>query len=368
MDNKLSNVYIENAIEELVRLIGIKEPVSIEDFNNINKPNVKEAIKSIAQQLGLPIAVNIVNVANDYRSQHGDNQFYSTHLVKKHESGAEGITAQVLIPSYLPMYGSSALKDFPITVKISENCTENLSVFTSVMAHELSHVLLYSLNHPHKENEFYTDLTAMMLGFKNIFSNGRKVTNTKTTNEYVIFATITTKETTTTTYGYLNDEQFDFAFNKINLILENYKGKKNRLFHKITKLIDALSKYERSLCTLQRRLDFLTKHTNVKISSTDGKRITDFFQPGYIEGYQPSMNYTKTKLKDRQFFLKNLTHFTNKTMDGIENYSKELTVYSEQLKKNQLIIKKDNKTLWKYVGYRYWINIFYNRFFNGNKR
>ncbi|GAG14361.1 unnamed protein product, partial [marine sediment metagenome] len=210
MENEISNEYIENAINELNKFFGVKEPVLSENIFSLTRGGkTKEAMKLIARQLGLPIDINITNVLNNYRAQNNSNQFHSTHLTKIHQhgSGSGGITAQVNIPGSLPFYGSSALNGYPINIKISDNCTEHPVVFAMVIAHELSHVLLYSLSHPKKENEFYTDLTAIILGFQNIFQNGRKITETDV--EHGIMSTTTRMQTTT--YGYLNDNQFNFA-------------------------------------------------------------------------------------------------------------------------------------------------------------
>ena len=234
MENEVSNEYLENAIDELWNFFGIKEAIYNEDFFSlVRNGNVKESIKTIACQLGLPIDINIINVPNDYRAENSDNQFYSEYLAKTNQDGSrcEGITAQIDIPSSLPFYGSSALNNYLISVKISENCTKNPAIFSVIMAHELSHVLLYSLNHPKKENEFYTDLLAIMLGFQDIFQYGRK-NITKRENIGLTGNTITT---TTTTYGYLNDSQFKFAYNKINLIFKKYQKEKKSLIMELKK-------------------------------------------------------------------------------------------------------------------------------------
>ena len=103
MESKISNEYIENVIKELEKFLGVKEPIPDKDiFLLIKNGKVKDAIKLIALQFGLPIDISITNVPNDYRSQGGDNQFHSTHLAKVHGSGSEGITAQVAIPSGVP--------------------------------------------------------------------------------------------------------------------------------------------------------------------------------------------------------------------------------------------------------------------------
>lgn len=67
------------------------------------------------------------------------------------------------------------------------------------MAHELSHVLLYSLMHPQKDNEFYTDLVAMLLGLSQVIEKGRKIKKVRELGDMT--------ETQIIIYGYLSDDE-----------------------------------------------------------------------------------------------------------------------------------------------------------------
>ena len=218
MEN-ISDNYIEEAIETLADSIGIKDNVDNQKIISlIRQRKVKEGIKEIAKCLGLPIEINLSYVPKGYHPG-TTNNFHSTYLVKTdwRGRGSEGITAQVSIPGYLPMYGTSELNDFPISVRVSENCANSPATFIAIMAHELSHIVLHSLWHKEKDNEIYTDITAMMLGFSNIIKSGRKVIKTNTLTDYGFFSNTTTTTVETTTYGYLSDNNFNFAFNKIAL-------------------------------------------------------------------------------------------------------------------------------------------------------
>jgi len=360
MENEISNEYIENAINEIEKFFGVKEPVSSKNiFLLIRDGKTKDAMKLIARQLDLPIDINITNVPNDYRAQNSGNQFHSTHLAKVHQHGSssEGITAQVTIPSSLPFYGSSALNGYPINIKISDNCTEHPVAFATIMAHELSHVLLYSLRHPKKENEFYTDLTAIMLGFQNIFRTGRKITKTDVEHGFMS----TTTRTQTITYGYLNDNQFNFAHNKINSILKrNRKGKKllSKRLKKFTKL---LSKYEETLFRFKKFLEYLTKNTNKKISGEDGKKTVTFFQHGYMDKLDlPSKDY-KEGQKTVEKFLKELSCCTEQRMNQLSIYTNDLKTYTNELKTKIVHLNKDVRMLKKYVSYKYRIKVFLSK-------
>ena len=357
MENEISNEYIKNAINEMEKFFGVKEPVLDENiFSSIIGGKVKDAIKLIARQLDLPIDINITNVPNDYRAQNGDNRFHSTHLAKVHQHGSssEGIVAQVTIPGSLPFYGSSALVGYPINVKVSDNCTEHAIVFAMIMAHELAHILLYSLHHPKKENEFYTDLTAIILGFQNIFQNGRKIT--KTDVEHGFMGTTTT--TQTTTYGYLNDEQFPFALNKVNSILNKNRGRKKLLSEELKKFTKLLSEYEKNLFKFKKFLEYLTKNINKKISGEDGKKMVVFFQPGYMNELDlPSKEYNEKQETIEKFF-KELTHYTEQRVNQLSIYISDLKIYTNELKNKLMLLKKDVGMLRKYVSYKYRIKFF----------
>ncbi len=83
----------------------------------------------------------------------------------------------------------------------------------------------------------------MMQGFLNIFQDSRKSTDIERITSFAG----TTTETTTTTYGYLSDEQIKFAFNKIEKLLEERREKKRILSEKINKTSKLVMEYEKYL-------------------------------------------------------------------------------------------------------------------------
>ena len=187
----------------------------------------------IANYLGLPVVIDllVVNQAEGFQSHNFGERFESTAIVSRDHRGqpAQSITAQVLIPNNLPVYGSSGLRGFHLCVKVSDNCQKYPKTFAAVMAHEFSHIVLYSIKHNHKDSEIYTDLTAMILGFSDIVREGRKTVEIKETPS----KTSTTTTTTTTTYGYLSDNLFNYAFEKIRTALIELKKTDRELQDKI---------------------------------------------------------------------------------------------------------------------------------------
>src|SRR5437016_4185939 len=136
---------IRKAITELVSTFGVKEPVDDKEILSfIHIGNVKQAIKLIAINLGLPIEVQLSYAPKAYSPDSGA-VFNSSQVVPTDERGRGigGITAQVLIPDGLPLYGTSAMSNLPVQVRVSENCADKPATFVTVMAHELSHIVLH---------------------------------------------------------------------------------------------------------------------------------------------------------------------------------------------------------------------------------
>jgi hypothetical protein len=359
MENGISVQYIENAIQELNNYFGVKEPILGENiFLLIRNGKVKDAVKLIARQLGLPIDISIIYVPTDYKAQNSDNQFKSKYLAKinKKGTGSEGITAQVTIPSNLPSYFSSNLDGFLINVKISENCAQNPISFTLVMAHELSHILLHSLFHLQKDNEFYTDLTAIMQGFQIIFKKGRRKTVSKiTTNQNGSLVTTTN----TTTFGYLSDEQFSYAYNKINRILGENRNTKLLLSKEAKHFNILLSNYEITLLNFKLFLDYFSKNTNKKMYGEAGRKMIIFFQPGYLDEYNLLLKDYKRKLEIIILFVNELSQYTTKNLNHLSIHSVELKKYSVNLIDKVESLRKDIKVINKYVSYSLRIKVFF---------
>ncbi|MEI6281086.1 MAG: hypothetical protein WCP17_03785 [bacterium] len=351
--DEVKNDYIEKALNELLPTLGTKEFVDHEKLITlIGSKKVKEAIKGIALYLGLPIEVNISYVPKGYRPSSTDG-FSSTHLVKtdRHNRGVGGITAQVSIPSNLPFYGTPSMVNFPINVRLSENCAENPATLISVMSHELSHIVLYSMWHKEKENEFYTDLTAMLLGFAKIMKTGRKVIKTNTFTDSGIFSSTTTTHTETTTYGYLSDDNFNFAFNKIEGVLNKQKSAKKKLVKKLRQFKKQLGKTKKLSFYFEKYLEYLDKNLHQKISPEDGQKISAYHQPGHTDNFHSVIRKNEMSLENFLKFVENLKTYTAGNIETMQKYETQLKSANEELARQDFLLKKDVDVLKKYVGF-----------------
>jgi uncharacterized protein YecT (DUF1311 family) len=90
------------------------------------------------------------------------------------DGGPAGAPAWVSYPSPLPRYGSPDFKKTVVTVFLRKSFIEEVSfeAVVSAMAHELSHITLFSVNHPLQACEEAVDLTAMLNGYRDLYVVG----------------------------------------------------------------------------------------------------------------------------------------------------------------------------------------------------
>jgi hypothetical protein len=345
---EIDNQYINEAINSLFHLVGIKDDISYDLIRRpFKKGKIKECIKVIAEYLGLPIEINLFYVLPHYNPNNTGNQSFATQQLVKTDArrrGIDGITAQVAIPSSLPLYGTSSFSNFPIDVKISENIKEYPDTFMAIMAHELSHVVLHSLRCNEGDNEIYTDITAMLLGFNEIMRSGRKTI--KEYQEHSLFSTTTITETTT--YGYLSDEQFGFAYNKIIRILKQQKKIRKKLIKKSDFLQKQIVIFGNDILKFKNYIEFLDKKRGQKINQKDAEKIILFHQPGYTEEVENFLKITKEKLKKQQSYYKSIKHYHQNWGDDL---NKELATVDFDIKQKKKLFDEDLEVLKRNIGF-----------------
>jgi hypothetical protein len=335
--------YIDKAIDELISTLGIKENTDRQLLVNLVRSNsIERCIQEIARYLVLPIKVNLSYVPVGYRRNATDG-FTSTGIVKTAKSGQglHGIVAQVSIPSYLPLYGSADLVDFPIKVRVSEDCARHPDTLICVMAHELSHIVLHSIRHPQKENEIYTDLTAMLLGFSDITRIGRRVVETTDAGNSVY--------THTTTYGYLSDENFAFAQTKIANALSNKQKIVRELRKKLHQTNRRIKYSELIGVRFRKYLDYIDQHHNQRFAKEDFLILSTFHHPGFLDDF---LSATKASEKAHERIAHHITNFkayTPHSMEFARQGEQQLELTDSELEKQCNSLVAGINTLRKYV-------------------
>jgi len=181
----------------------------------------------------------------------------------------------VCIPGNLPLYGSYLLPGLEVEIRISDNSVEMPITLIAILAHEFAHVLLRSLMHPAGDNEIYTDLTAMIAGFSEVMRYGRKSERVSVGPRGQV--------THTTTYGYLTDPQFDYAYGRITGLLSKHQVLKNAVLSRAKGLTQKCRKIQETLNEFRGLLGRLDSHLQRRVRKRDAVKLVQLHQPGRTE-------------------------------------------------------------------------------------
>jgi len=333
MNNEIDHHYIDSAIEYLSSLVGVKEQIPNDKIDiRLHSGNMTAYAENIANHLGLPIRIDLI-ISDEFQSR----QLSTT----KSGHGISGITAQVSIPSYIPAYGTPALQNYPITVRVSEKCLDHPGTFACILAHEFSHIILHSMSHPEKDNEFYTDLVAMLLGFSRVMKSYRKTVD--------IQNGILTTKTTTTTYGYLNDDLFNFAYRKIDAIRKTGINLKTQVIKKLDKYQKYISLYKSEYNRFNKYLTYIDKEKKKNFNKEDIQQIIRFHLPEYSDHVNSIVKTSEENLSHMLGFCGGLVHYTSGISNLLQKFEQDIDVFVTGLKKDYSLLINDIDTLRKYV-------------------
>jgi len=171
----------EECIQWIKQIFCISSTLKIGYEPNVNNPEFK-------------LQENILRDFKKYRKYFDpDNFFEITDLCSEERREP----AHVLVSDYWPIYGTSSFKNIEIEIFFKKwlfFAPVEATIF--VTSHEMAHILLYALKHPLRENEFFTDVLAIIISGPKIMKEGRKVSRH--------------------TFGYLDDEQFNLVCNVVS--------------------------------------------------------------------------------------------------------------------------------------------------------
>jgi hypothetical protein len=205
-------------LAEIASVLGLKPAVPAEPLNALHsKRQYGELCRAIGQHMGLANPVRL-GTASQSAGAPESERFRTTALSKTDATGrgTHGIFAQVNIPAKMPHYGTVAFNSYTVELLLHADFGQvPCDTAIGLLAHELSHVLLHSLRHPQRDSEQFTDLVPLALGFASIVARGRTTTARRANAEG--------SYTTTTTYGYLTDDEFSCAQQIVGRLLEKHR-------------------------------------------------------------------------------------------------------------------------------------------------
>jgi len=162
----VSQATVYAAVDELVGILGIKEEIAHWPLVDLaRRKKTAECAQQVAVELGLPVRIDLSYVSDSPSSGTG-SRFQSSDLVEtgRPAESSGSIVAQVSVPDGLPLYGSADLMGYPISVRLGKHCHKTPKTLVAVLAHEMSHVLLYALRHPKASSDLHVDLVPLILG------------------------------------------------------------------------------------------------------------------------------------------------------------------------------------------------------------
>ncbi len=326
MYEHVTNDQIVIAIDDLFKVLGAKEemPGVVELLDLLERKETQACVQRMAQWLGLPVRIELSYVSKDFRpGATGGFRSASLSRTDVHGHGIDGITAQVAIPDMMPMFGTHSLEGYPIRVRVSENCRDLPDTFLAVIAHELSHVLLAALWHPQKESELHTDLVPLLLGCRDIARSGRKTVQTTTTQNQTV--------THTTTYGYLPDDQFEFACQRVSEILEHLRTRRDDLQGLASAVRALLSETEQRAARFRSQLASLDARPRMTMAGTDAREIVRFHSHDYTRAWDATVAGARSSLTAAEEFLKSLVHYRARTAESMAEHSRALSTMRTRL-------------------------------------
>lgn len=338
-----SDAYVEKALIELIDDLGVKDEIDLTSLESqFYEKDIHPGVQAIAKQLGLPVFINL---------EFGEKNIQSSDLARTDAKGRgiEGVIAQVRIPSYLPFYGSSELRDYPIKVFIGHDYRDQVATLIAILIHELSHILLHSMRARYREDEIHTDLVGPILGMASAVEKGRKIIKTEYSGDLI--------HTQTTTYGYLSDDQFDRAKKMISQILGQKKREDEVAAADLSEL-ERLQMIARQLGKqFTKALDKIDSFPRKQISDSDAIRLISFHQPGYLDDLRKILKDSQDHIESSSSFIKFNRHYTkNRATDFVQIREKttataaSLLSINAEMKNNVEILKKGTKFRVRYLG------------------
>ncbi len=197
--------------------------------------------------------------------------------------------------------------------------------------YELSHILLTSLFHPKKENEIYTDLCPILLGFSEVVKEGRNPSNGQNSGGV--------------RYGYFNDDQFDFILTKVRKLIDSHKSVESECLTMIDSLEKDIEEFKKSLQLFNNLLKKLDSDKSKKIRKTDVHKLVEMHNLEYNKELETELVFAIDYLSKAQKFFDDNKKFNELYLKAAKHHSKGLNTRLYKIKNFHLKMQDDIKIL-----------------------
>jgi hypothetical protein len=255
-------------------------------------------------------------------------------LTTTHQGGGtHGIVAQVTIPANLPMYGTVAFTSHTIEMTLGEAfVAAKPQTAVTLLAHELSHVLLHALRHHNRDIEQFTDLVPLVLGFTDIVGPGRVSTVSEEIGNVV--------RTSTLTYGYLSDAEFSLARQLVATLGAESQRRRQVLsaaIHQLRCVVDSITARAQMLVTVLRVLDEL----EAPVSPNDGPRLVALHDSAYSDDLHRELERSKKLAAEATVFAEALSKPSAKERERVDKVRRALNARVEHLRATERQLGSD---------------------------
>jgi len=189
---------IQSYIAQLRASLGEMKPVSEARLRELfGRQDYTSMVKVIRDKMGLDLRVR-VGVVN--------------------EGGPVGAPAWVSAPKPMPRFGTAEFQQTLVTVFLRKTfvSSHNFEEVAIAIAHELSHIVLFGINHSLQECEEAVDLAAMLLGYRDLYIAGsfcevRPASFWGRLSLFIEKRVTGVERRTYRTFGYLTPEEVKYA-------------------------------------------------------------------------------------------------------------------------------------------------------------
>lgn len=150
----MSDIDVRAYIDQLRRQLPYVPPVPVEKIRSLHrKGNYGAIVKLIRSTMNVDVGLTL---------------HWTDGAPPKHIPNA---AAWITLPTKMPFYGTPEFNQLKLDMFIRKSFAQTTSYdqFAITIAHELSHVVLDSIEHPLRREEKAVDLTAMILGFSYLY-------------------------------------------------------------------------------------------------------------------------------------------------------------------------------------------------------
>jgi len=335
---------IRAAVQQLAASLGLKDDESAEELlKRLENRDTQGCVQEIATRLRLPVRIDLSYISSNFKA--GDSRRFETSYLSRTDGdghGVDGITAQVDIPRLLPVFGSPELNGYVIRVRVSENCGRNPHSFVTIMAHELSHVLLGALWHPMRDSELHTDLVPLLMGFRQCVRSGRRVVTTSVTDSG--------SATETTTYGYLTDSQFECACRSVQECLSEHLNQKEDLLRCADLIRMQIRRAEEELVLFRTYLGIVDSRRTRRMKESDARQIVALHEWNRTGPLEAEIAKAKLTVEGVRCFAEGLNHYTGASLIRLKECKAKADNACQCMSPLLEAVESDLKVLQKHIG------------------